>query len=101
MEKKLPKSYMTDAEREELRAGGLSQDSIYMVEAEAASKANDNKATWEWLAMAEYPAHALLLLRHQRGAQFIRDMGFSTKSADEKYGPDWLDKGVVIGGHHF
>ncbi|GAA4562259.1 MULTISPECIES: hypothetical protein [Bacteria] len=101
MEKKLPKSYMTDAECEELRAGGLSQNSIYIVEAEAASKANDNKATWKWLAMAEYPAHALLLLKYQRGAQFIRDMGFSIKSANEKYGPDWLDKGVVIGGHHF
>ncbi|GAA5109999.1 MULTISPECIES: hypothetical protein [Bartonella] len=101
MEKKLPKSYMTDAEREELRVGGLDQDCIYMVEAEAASKANDSKTTWEWLAMAEYPAHALLLLRHQRGPQFIRDMGFSTKNADEEYGPDWLDKGVVIGGHHF
>ncbi|UNE53903.1 hypothetical protein [Bartonella machadoae] len=101
MEKKLPKSYMTDAEREELRAGGLSQNSIYISEAEAASKANDKKTTWEWLAMAEHSAHSLLYLRKSRGAQFIRDMGFSTKSADEEYGPGWLEKGVMIGGQHF
>ncbi|EJF88090.1 hypothetical protein [Bartonella melophagi] len=101
MKKKLPKSYMTDEQREELRAGGLSQNGIYLSEAEAAEKANDEKTTWEWLAMAEYPAHALLCLRKWNGPQFIRDMGFSTKSADEEYGPDWLDKGVNIGGHHF
>ncbi|UTO27659.1 hypothetical protein [Bartonella harrusi] len=101
MEKKLPKSYMTDAEREELRAGGLSQDGIYTAESEAAAKANDSQAVWEWLAMTDIPAHSLLFLRHRRGAQFIRDMGFSTKNADKEYGPDWLDKGVMIGGHYF
>ncbi|MBX4336621.1 hypothetical protein [Bartonella raoultii] len=101
MEKKLPKSYMTDAEREELRAGGLGLDSIYLSEAEAAEQANDDQTVWEWLAMVELPAHTLLHLKHHNGAQFIRDMGFSTKNADEEYGPDWLDKGVMIGGHHF
>ncbi|MBA9083393.1 hypothetical protein GGR10_001256 [Bartonella chomelii] len=30
------------------------------------------------------------LFKHQCGSQFIRDMGFSTKNADTKYGPDWL-----------
>ncbi|AQX31534.1 MULTISPECIES: hypothetical protein [Bartonella] len=101
MKKKLPKSYMTDAEREELRVGGLSQDAIYTVESEAADRANDGQTAWEWLAMTELPAHSLLCLRKWNGPQFIRDMGFSTKNADEEYGPDWLDKGVVIGGHHF
>ncbi len=92
---------MTDAEREELRAGGLDQDCIYIAEAEAAEKANDGQAAWEWLAMVELPAHTLLNLKHHNRAQFIRDMGFSTKNADEKYGSDWLDKGVMIGGHYF
>ncbi|MCL6230330.1 hypothetical protein [Bartonella bilalgolemii] len=101
MEKKLPKSYMTDAEREELRAGGLDLESIYLSESEAAGHAGDDKAAWEWLAMVELPAHTLLKLRHHNGAQFIRDMGFITKNADKEYGPDWLDKGVVIGGYHF
>ncbi|WP_257787987.1 hypothetical protein [Bartonella schoenbuchensis] len=41
------------------------------------------------------------LFKHQCGSQFICDMGFSTKNADAEYGPDWLDKGVTIGGHHF
>ncbi|OPB28367.1 hypothetical protein [Bartonella sp. WD12.1] len=101
MKKKLPKSYMTDEQREELRAGGLSQNSIYIAESEAADKANDGQTAWEWLAMTELPAHSLLFLRHEHGPQFIRDMGFSTKNADAEYGPDWLDKGVTIGGHHF
>nr|CDP79657.1 hypothetical protein BN1046_00554 [Bartonella schoenbuchensis] len=101
MKKKLPKSYMTDAEREELRVGGLSQDAIYTVESEAASEANDEKTTWEWLAMVELPAYGLLGIKKRRGAQFIRDMGFPTKNADEEYGPDWLDKDVIIGGYHF
>ncbi|EJF82624.1 hypothetical protein [Bartonella rattimassiliensis] len=101
MQKKLPKSYMTDAEREELRAGGLSQDGIYTAESEAADHAGDDKAAWEWLAMTELPAHTLLFLKKRHGAQFIRDMGFSTKDADEEYGPDWLDKDVIIGGYHF
>ncbi|WP_175868766.1 hypothetical protein [Bartonella gabonensis] len=101
MQKKLPKSYMTNAEREELRAGGLDQNCIYTAESEAADRANDNKAAWEWLAMTEPPAHTLLFLKKQHGAQFIRDMGFSTKDADKEYGPDWLDKDVIIGGHHF
>ncbi|AQX31540.1 hypothetical protein [Bartonella schoenbuchensis] len=101
MKKKLPKSYMTDEQREELRAGGLSQNGIYIAESEASRKANDIQTTWEWLAMAELPAHSLLCLRKWNGPQFIRDMGFSTKNADAEYGPDWLDKGVTIGGHHF
>ncbi|MCL6230328.1 hypothetical protein [Bartonella bilalgolemii] len=101
MKKKLPKSYMTDAEREKLRAGGLPQDGIYTAESEAADRVGDDKTAWEWLAMTEPPAHTLLFIKHQCGAQFIRDMGFSTKEADKEYGPDWLDKGVMIGGHHF
>ncbi|ATO56937.1 hypothetical protein [Bartonella sp. 1-1C] len=101
MQKKLPKSYMTDAEREELRVGGFDQNSIYTAESRAAAKADDRQAVWEWLAMVELPAYSLLFLKSQRGAQFIRDMGFITKNADEEYGPDWLDKGVVIGGYHF
>ncbi|ATO57435.1 hypothetical protein [Bartonella sp. 1-1C] len=99
--KKMPKSYITNAERKKLQASGLSQNCIYILEAEAAEKANDGQTKWEWLAMIEYPAHSLLCLRKWRGAQFIRDMGFSTKSADEEYGSDWLDKGVVIGGNHY
>ncbi|AQX20903.1 hypothetical protein Bcsk_002430 [Bartonella sp. CDC_skunk] len=101
MKKKLPKSYMTDAEREELIDAHASQDFICLCELRAVDKANDSKAAWEWLAMADLPAHTLLFLKSQNGAKFIRDMGFSTKNADEEYGPEWLDKGVVIGGHHF
>ncbi|AQX31576.1 hypothetical protein [Bartonella schoenbuchensis] len=101
MKKKLPKSYMTDEQREELRAQGADHELIYLAESRAAEEANDEKATWEWLAMVEYPAYGLLGLKKRCGAQFIRDMGFPTKNADEEYGPDWLDKDVIIGGYHF
>ncbi|MCZ2328962.1 hypothetical protein [Bartonella sp. F02] len=90
MKNKLPKSYMTDDEREELRVGGLDQECIYLSESEAADRVGDERAAWEWLAMTEPPAHTLLFLKHRCGAQFIRDMGFNTKNADEEYGPDWL-----------
>ncbi|UTO27844.1 hypothetical protein [Bartonella harrusi] len=97
MKKELPKSYMTDAEREELLAARVSQNVIYLAESEASAKAKDKEATWGWLALVEFPAHALLSLKQRRGAQFIRDMGFSTKKADAEYGPDWLDRDAVVG----
>ncbi|ENN90459.1 hypothetical protein [Bartonella schoenbuchensis] len=101
MKKKLPKSYMTDEQREELRTQGADQELIYLAESDAAAAANDGQTVWEWLAMVELPAYGLLGIKKRRGAQFIRDMGFPTKNADEEYGPDWLDKDVIIGGHHF
>ena len=91
----LPRSYMTDAERAELRAEGLSDTSVYLSESEAADKAGDDAASWAWLARAELPAHTLAFLKLRRGAQFIRDLGFCTKNADEAYGPGWLDRADV------
>ena len=87
-----PKSYMTDAERAELRAEGLSENGIFLAESDAAEKAGDQGAVWAWLARAELPAHTLAFLKSQRGAQFIRDLGFRTRKADAAYGPGWLDR---------
>ncbi|MCL6230275.1 hypothetical protein [Bartonella bilalgolemii] len=101
MKKKLPKSYMTDAERKELIDAHASQDFICLCESEAAEKANDSETVWEWLAMADLPAHSLLSLKKWYGAQFIRDKGFSTEKADAEYGPNWLDRDVIIGSHRF
>lgn len=51
--------------------------------------------------MVELPAYSLLGLKKSHGAQFIRDMGFPTKDADEEYGPGWLDKDIIIGGQYY
>lgn len=61
-----PESYLTDAERAELRAGGMSENGLYGAESVAA-------------------------LKDRRGAKFIRDRGFPTKNADAAYGAGWLD----------
>lgn len=87
-----PKSYMTDAERDELRATGLSENGILIAEAEAADAADDGETSWEWLALAELPAHSLAYLKDRHGAAFIRSRGFQTAQADATYGPGWLDR---------
>jgi len=87
-----PKSYLTDAERDELRAGGLTENGIYLAESDAADHAGDGDASWAWLARAELPAHSLLFLKWQQGSSFIREMGFRTAKADAAYGPGWLDQ---------
>jgi len=85
------KSYMTDAERNELRASGMSENGICLAESEAADNAGDDSAAWAWLACAELPADSLLFLKERNGSNFIRDMGFKTAKADAAYGADWLD----------
>ncbi|MCL2522990.1 MAG: hypothetical protein FWF20_07605 [Betaproteobacteria bacterium] len=88
----LPKSYLSDVDRAVAYADGLSDDSICMDESTAAEKAGDDAASWAWMARAELPAHTLAFLKGQNGAQFIRDLGFRTRKADEAYGPGWLDR---------
>jgi len=88
----MPKSYMTDAEREALRADGLSSNGILLAESDAADEAGDGETSWAWLALAELPAHTLAYLKKRRGAQFIREMGFRTENAERAYGADWLER---------
>ena len=92
IDRPLPKSYLTDAEIERVRAEGLNENGRYLVEFNAARKAGDEDASWAWLARAEMPAHALRFLKHRRGAEFIREMGFDTTLADQEYGEGWLDE---------
>lgn len=87
-----PKSYMTDEERAERRAGGMSENAILMAESRAAARAGDEETAWEWLALAELPAHSLAYLKVRHGADFIRSRGFRTDQADAAYGQDWLDR---------
>jgi addiction module HigA family antidote len=87
-----PKSYMTDEERDERLAGGMSENGILLAESHTAGRAGDEEASWAWLALAELPAHSLAFLKDQQGAVFIRSRGFQTKNADAAYGSGWLER---------
>lgn len=87
-----PKSYMTEKERAARLAGGMSANGMLGAKSMAASKAGDHEAAWEWLALAELPAHTLAYLKDRRGADFIRSRGFNTADADATYGPGWLER---------
>jgi len=87
----LPKSYLSKEKREELLRK-VDMDFVYLCESQEARRANDMKASWAWMARAAIPAHSLMRLKQSRGAQFIREFGFNTINADEKYGPGWLDR---------
>jgi len=87
----LPKSYLSEEEREELLREG-DMDFVYLCESQEAGNAKDMKAAWAWMALAAIPAHTLMFLKNSRGAQFIREFGFNTINADEQYGPGWLDR---------
>jgi hypothetical protein len=90
-----PKSYLTDAERAEIRAEGASEDEVALEESEAADAAGDEESSWGWLARAELSAHTLAYYKNSYGAEFIRYYGFRTETADEVYGPGWLDRDQV------
>ncbi|MDP1698359.1 MAG: hypothetical protein Q8L45_11350 [Xanthomonadaceae bacterium] len=87
-----PKSYLTDAERNELRNGGLSQNGIYLAESQAAGRAGDEETAWDWMRVANLSAQTLMGLKMRAGGQFIRDMGLRTAQADAAYGAGWLDR---------
>jgi len=87
----LPKSYLSAEKREDLLRE-VDMDFVYICESQEARRANDMKSSWAWMALAAIPAHTLMFLKNSRGAQFIREFGFNTINADEKYGPGWLDR---------
>ncbi|MDO5679609.1 MAG: hypothetical protein Q4G54_04720 [Pelistega sp.] len=85
----LPKSYLSETERQR---EGLTQNSIYLMESLAAGKAGDEQTAWQWLRYAIIPAYALKGLKARRGADFIRQKGLRTETADIEYGEGWLDE---------
>jgi hypothetical protein len=86
---------MTDAEREELRRGGVSENSIYLEESRAADNAGDNDTAWEWLRFADIPAHSLLTLKHTFGAAWVRKRGLNLAPAESIYGSNWLENQTI------
>ncbi|GAA0603481.1 hypothetical protein [Caenispirillum bisanense] len=85
----MPKSYLSEE-----RKRNLSQNALYAAESAAADDAGDEQAAWEWLALAEVPAPALLAAKRMNGADWIRAKGLRTETAEKAYGKDWLDREV-------
>jgi len=88
----MPKSYMSEQEREEHVREGASANTLYLSESEAADNAGDEDTAWAWLALAELSAKSLMGLKRRTSGQFIRDMKLNTAKADAVYGPGWLDR---------
>jgi len=87
----LPKSYLSDEEREELAREG-DEEFLIACEAQAAREAGDGDTSWAWLVQANFPPTRLKILKDLLGGQFIKDRGFKTAEADALYGADWLER---------
>lgn len=85
----MPKSYLTEEEKV-----GVSENALCLLESVAADEAGDEEAAWEWLKLAELPAHALLAAKRANGSDWIRAHGLKTDAAEKAYGKDWLDRAV-------
>jgi len=87
----LPKSYLSDEEREELAREG-DEEFLNACESQAAREAGDGDTSWAWLARCSVPPYRLRILKESLGAQFVREKGFNTAEADALYGAGWLDR---------
>jgi hypothetical protein len=61
-----------------------------------ARKRGDEEAERELRKQIVYPAEALLAAKINLGADWIRNEGLRTETAEEKYGKDWLDRDIRI-----
>lgn len=59
-----------------------------------AMRMGDEQAAWELRKQVIYPAEALLAVKRNMGADWIREQGFRTETAEAKYGKDWLDREI-------
>lgn len=80
------KSYLSEEDKK-----GISQNLVYVMESHEADKVGDVESAIAWLQLVEIPAESLLALKHYGGADFIREMGLQTHTAEAVYGKDWLD----------
>ena len=87
------KGYLSREEQEEeLRLHHGDKESVYVAEGDRANKVNDDETFWQWYNLVVLPAYSLKSLKRWRGADFIRELGFDTREADEAYGPGWLEE---------
>ena len=78
----------TDEER-----AALSENSQLILAMMEAEDRGDQAEADRLLSKVEGPAHTLMAIKEMPGgADWIRRMNLNTRLADEKYGPDWLDK---------
>lgn len=91
IERKMPKSYLTDEEREDMRIHGT-EGAVLALEAQTATEHNDYDTALEWLSMAELPTSVLKTFKKSFGADFLIEKGFNTINADKELGKDWLLK---------
>ena len=87
------RGYLSKAEQaEQLRLHHGDKESVYVAEGDRANKVNDDETFWQWYSLVVLPAYSLKSLKRWRGADFIRELGFDTREADEAYGPGWLEE---------
>ena len=78
----------TDEER-----AALPENSKILVAMWEAEDRSDMAEADRLLSKVEGPAHTLMAIKEMPGgADMIREMNLNTRLADEKYGPDWLDR---------
>ncbi len=76
-ENDLPKSYLSEVERQEILSK-LGQNMLYTEESKAALSAGDEDASWRWLSLADLPKHSIAFLKKAKGADFIKKYHFNT-----------------------
>lgn len=59
-----------------------------------AERRGDEETVRELQKQIVYPAEALLAVKRNMGANWIRQRGFRTETAEAKYGKDWLDREI-------
>lgn len=59
-----------------------------------AERRGDEETARELRKKVVYPADALLAAKINLGADWIRNEGLRTETAEKKYGKDWLDRDI-------
>ena len=86
------KNDMTSEYTAEERAA-LSESSKIVLAMMEAEDRGDKAEADRLLSKLEAPAHTLMAIKNAPGGtDWIRAMNLNTRLADEKYGPDWLDR---------
>lgn len=76
LERPLPRSYISEEEKTDMKREGLTQNDIFVFESQAADDAGDKEAGWAWLALAELPEECKAILKIGCDDEFLRAKGF-------------------------
>ena len=80
-------------EEEEQAKREFSGDSLKLYYVQKAKHEGNEELAHEIMQTIEYHApHTLMAIKQTAGAEYVRNMGLNLKSAEEKYGKDWLDR---------